>query len=93
MSEAAKRRVFSEDTIFRVSLGVLVIMAIGLITGTGYAVNFGVVQARQEKDISDLQAKQTDLETLKTDMALVKASVKRIEQGQIAVMNRLMKGD
>lgn len=73
-------RNWREDTIFRISLGVLITIAVGLITGTAYIVTLSNASDVQGRRIEAVERKQSSIDEIQTDIAVMKQRLDSIDK-------------
>jgi hypothetical protein len=64
-----------EDTLAKISWGVLAFMGVSLMTGTAYVVTLANAQEEVKKQVIELQRKQAETSQLQTDVAVLKSQM------------------
>jgi len=64
-----------ETTIAKFSMGVLFVIASGLVAGTTYIVTLGNASTQQERRIGDLETKTASVDVLTTRLAVIETKL------------------
>ena len=68
-------RGIKEDAIARISWGILISMAVGLVAGTSYIVKLSYASEQHGKQLQDLSSLPTDIAVIKEDLKQIRRIV------------------